>query len=98
MISSGAVKRLLDGRGYGADLGAELLLNAVQVEAVVVGDQVDGQAQVAEAAGAPHAVQVRLRVLGEVEVDDHVHGLDVDTASEEVCTHIRSFVSFSLAH
>ena len=38
----------------------------------------------AEAARAADAVQVRLRRLGEVEVDDDVDGLDVDAAREEV--------------
>lgn len=31
-------------------------------------------------------MEVRLGVLGEVKVDDDVDGLDVDSASEEVCT------------
>lgn len=56
-----------------------------QVDAVVVGDEVDCQAQVPEAAAAAHAVQVGLAVLGEVKVDDHVHALDVDAAREQVC-------------
>lgn len=34
-------------------------------------------------------VQVGLRVLWEVEVDNNVHGLDVDTSSEEVCVCVR---------
>jgi hypothetical protein len=46
----------------------------------LVGDEVDGDAEVAEAAGAPHAMQVRLGVLGKVEVDHNVHGLNVDTS------------------
>lgn len=46
-----------------------------QVEAVLVGDEVDGEAQVAKAPRAAHAMQVGLAVLGEVEVDDHVDGL-----------------------
>lgn len=82
---SGAVECLLDGRGDGSDLCAQLLLYAVQVEAVVVGDEIDGQAQVAKPAGATHSVQVGLGVLGEVKIDDHVDGLDVDAPGEEVC-------------
>lgn len=31
-------------------------------------------------------MQVRLRVLGEVEVDDNVDSLDVDTSGEEICS------------
>jgi hypothetical protein len=40
---------------------------------------------VAEAARAANAVEVRLGVLGEVEVDDDIDGLDIDTAREQVC-------------
>lgn len=56
-----------------------------QVEAVIVGDEVDGQAQVAEAARAANAMQVRLCVLGEVKVDNDVDALDVNAAGEQVC-------------
>ena len=38
----------------------------------------------AEAAGPTDAVEVGLRHLGEVEVDDDVDCLDVDTSGEEV--------------
>ena len=34
---------------------------------------------------APHAVQISLGVLGEVEVDDNVDGLDVDPSCEQIC-------------
>jgi hypothetical protein len=40
---------------------------------------------VAKAARAANAVEVRLGVLGEVEVDDDIDGLDIDTAREQVC-------------
>ena len=66
------------------DLGAELPLDAEQVVAVLVRHERDGDAQVAEAARAAHAVQVGLRVLGEVKADDHVDALHVDAAREEV--------------
>lgn len=56
-----------------------------QVDAVVVGDEVHGQTQVAEPARAADAVQVGLRVLREVEVDDDVHRLNVNATREEVC-------------
>jgi len=77
--------RLVDDRRDGLDLSTELLLDLVQVEAVVVGDEIDGQAQVAEAARATDAMQVGLGVLGKVKIDDDVHGLNVDTSGEEVC-------------
>ena len=78
------VEALVDDLGDRPDLRAELLLDPVQGEAVVVGDEVDGDAHVAEPAGATDAVEVGLSHLGEVEVDDHVHGLDVDTAGEQI--------------
>lgn len=51
---------------------------------VVIGDEIDGNAQVTEAAGTTDTMQVGLGHLGEVEVDDHVDGLDVDTTGEQV--------------
>ena len=56
-----------------------------QVESVVVCDEVDGQAQVAEATRATDAVEVGLATLGEIEVDDDVDGRDVNAASEQIC-------------
>ena len=61
------------------------LLDAEEVVAVLVGDEVDGQTKVPEPAGAADAVKIRLGVLGEVEVDHHVDRLDVDTAGKQVC-------------
>ena len=55
-MRSGAVERFLDCGRDGLDLSAQLLLDAVEVEAVIVGDEVDGQAQVAKAPRASHAV------------------------------------------
>lgn len=65
-------------------LCASHLLDAEEVETVVVGDEVDGQTQVPVATGAADAVQVGLSRLGEVEVDHHVHGLDVDASREQI--------------
>lgn len=81
------VERGVDDLGDGLDLGAQLLLDAVQREAVLVRDEVDGDAEVAEAARAPDAVQVGLGHAREVEVDDHVDGLHVDAAREQVGAH-----------
>jgi len=87
--------RLVDDRRDGLDLSTELLLDLVQVEAVVVGDEIDGQAQVAEAARATDTMQVGLGVLGKVKIDDDVHGLNVDTSGEEVCAIARASRSVS---
>mmetsp|Transcript_2200 Transcript_2200/g.7977 ORF Transcript_2200/g.7977 Transcript_2200/m.7977 type:complete len:876 (+) Transcript_2200:144-2771(+) len=79
-----AVDGAVDGGRDGLDFGAELLLNLVQIVAVVVRNEVDGEAEVAEAAGAADAVQVRLRVFREIEIDHDVDRLNVDAAGEEI--------------
>ena len=91
------VEALVNHLGDGADLRAELVLDPVQGEAVVVRDEVEGDAEVAEAAGPTDAVEVGLRHLGEVEVDDDIDCLDVDTAGEEVCKEMirRPFINSS---
>lgn len=71
-------------RGDGLDLSAQLLLNAIEVQAVVVGDEIDGETQVTKTSGSTNAVEIRLRVLGKVKVDDHIDGRDVNTTSEEI--------------
>lgn len=66
------------------DLCAQLGLDLVQSESVVVGDEIDGNTQVTESSRSADSVQVGLGHLGEVEVDDNVDGLDVDTSGEEI--------------
>ena len=56
----------------------------MQGESVVVGDQVDCKTKVAEPSTSTDPVEVGLGHLGEVEVDDNVDGLDVDTPGEQV--------------
>ncbi len=68
----------------GLDIGPELLLDAVQGEPVVVGDEVDGDTEVPEATGTTNAMQVRLRHAREIEVDHNVDGLNVDASREQV--------------
>lgn len=78
------IETLVDLLRDGLDLRAELLLDLVQVEAVLVRDEVDRKTEVSETTRATDTVQVRLGVLGEVEVDDDVDRLDVNTAREEI--------------
>lgn len=73
-----------DGRD-GLNLSAQLLLDAVEVEPILVGDEVDGESEVAVTSRTSDSVKVRLGVLGEIKVDDDVDGLDVDTTGEEIC-------------
>jgi hypothetical protein len=60
------------------------LFDAEQIHAIVVSNKIHGDAQVTETAGSTDSVQVRLRILREVEVDDDVDALNVDSSREEV--------------
>lgn len=68
--------------GYGLDLSAKLLLDLVQVEAVLIGDEVDGETEMAIPTATTNAMKVCLTVLGKVEIDHYVHGLDVNSPSK----------------
>ena len=49
---------------------------------VIVGDEVDGDTEVTISSWSADSVQVRLCMLGEVKVDDHIHCLNIDTSRE----------------
>ena len=66
----------------GLNLSSQLLLYLVQVESIVVRDEVDGKSKMSVSSRSPYAMQVGLGVLWEVEVDNHVHCLDVNTPSK----------------
>ena len=80
------VKRTIDSVRNGLNLRPQLLLNPVQVKPVLVCDKVDSKTKVSETPATADAVKVRLRILGEVEVDDDVDGLDIDTTGKKVGT------------
>ena len=62
----------------------KFVFNCEEVVLVVLSDEVDSQAEVAEAPGAADSVQVGLCKLGKVEVDNDVDRDDIDTASEQI--------------
>jgi len=80
------IKALVDGMRNRLNLSAQVALDVVQVEAIVPVDQVDSQAKVSVPTRATDAVKVGFGVLGEIEVDDDVHGLNVDAAGEKIRT------------
>lgn len=80
------VQSSVDRGGDGLDLGTEFLFNTVEVESIFVRYQVDGESEVTVSSGTTDPVEVRLGVLGEVEIDDDVDCLDIDTSSEEIGT------------
>jgi len=89
------VQGLVDLLGDGSDVGAQLPLSLVHGLAVLLGYKVNGDSQVPKAPGATNTMQVGLRHLRKVKVDDHVHVLAVDTASEEIRRHEATGVALS---
>lgn len=60
------------------------MLDLVQVETVLIGDQVDSETQVTETTTTTNTVEIGLGVLGEIKINDDVDGLDVDTTGQEI--------------
>jgi len=74
----------LDFPGNGGDLRTQFPLDAVKVEAVLVGDEIDCEAEVSEATRTADPMQIRLRILGKIKVDDYVYGLNIDTSRQQI--------------
>lgn len=70
--------------GDSLDLSTQFLFDLIEVEAILICDEVDGNSQVSESSGTPNSVEISLRVLREIEVDDNVHGLNVDTSGKQI--------------
>jgi len=66
------------------DLGVVELLQLAQGAQVLVGDEVDGHTLSAETTRATNAVNVVLKVAGQVEVDNQRHLLDINTTSQKI--------------
>lgn len=75
--------------GHWVYLGIQFLLDLNHVFLVFLSDEVDGQPYLSEAATAADPMQVDAAFGGEVEVDDHVDGLDVDASGDQVGTDQR---------
>lgn len=66
------------------NLRPEILLDSVEGVPVLVGDEVDGETKMAVTTAAADAMEVRLGVLRQVKVDDHVHGGHIDTTGKKI--------------
>jgi len=67
------------------DLDLEALLDLVEGREVLLAtDEGDGEALGAEATCATDSVEIGVRVLGHVVVEDDIDSLDVDTAAEDI--------------
>jgi len=65
-----------------SDFRAKLLFNSVQSKSVIVSDQVDSNSKVPKPSASANPMEVGLSHLWEVEVDDDVDGLNVNTPGE----------------
>ena len=66
------------------NFGTELLLDPVEVEAIIPIDQVDRHTQVSKTSRSTNTMKVSLRILWKIEVDDYVDGLNVNTTSKKI--------------
>lgn len=87
------VEILVNMSGNGGDFGPKLLFNLVQIEAVIPVDQVDGETKVTKATRSTDSVKIGLGILGEIEVDDDVDSLNINTTGEEIRAHKIAAVS-----
>jgi len=78
------VESLINIRWNGFDLRAKLLLNLIEIESIFVRDKINGKTEVTITARSTNTVKVRFRVLGEIEVDNDVHRLDINTTGEKI--------------
>ena len=85
--SSDSVQVLIDVLRDWLNLGRQFILNLEHVILVVFGDEIEGETEMTESARATNSVEVGVGGAGEVEVDDDVHGLNVDTSREEISAH-----------
>jgi hypothetical protein len=53
-------------------------------KAIFISDQINGNTQVSKSTRTTNSMQVRLGHFGEIEIDDDVHSLDVNTTSEQI--------------
>lgn len=74
----------VDDSGDGLNLGAQFGLDAVEILTVLVREEGDGKTKMTEATGTTNAMEVRLGSAGEIEVDDNIDGLDIDTTGEQI--------------
>lgn len=79
-----SVQSLIDLRGDGLDLSSQFVLDSIKVVSILEGNHVDSETEMSETARSADSVEVSFRVLGEVEVDDHIDRLDIDTSGEEI--------------
>ena len=82
-----SIKLFVDSLRDGLNVSVELFLNSLEIVSVVVGDEVDGETQVAEPSRSTDTVQVGLGHIRKVKVNNAIDGLNVNASSEQVGTY-----------
>jgi len=90
---SHSVQVLVDVLRNRADLAVEFFLNLEQVGLVVFSDEVDGDTEMSKTTRSTDSVEMGLCILREIEVDDNIHTLDVDTSCEKISANQASSLS-----
>ena len=80
------VQTLVDLLWDGLNLSAEFLFNLIQIKSILIGDKVDCETEMSKPTRTADTVKISLRVLREIEIDNDVDGLDIDTTGKEVRT------------
>lgn len=90
------------------NLGSQFLFNSVQSKPVIIGDQVDRDSKVAESSTTTNPMKVSFCHFWEVEINDDVDCLDIDTTGEKIAANkvpaesgaeiMEDSVSVSLRH
>lgn len=68
----------------GLDFRAQFLLNPVKIITIVPIDQVDSQTQMTKPARTTDTMKICLSILREIEIDDNVYRLDINTTSQQI--------------
>lgn len=56
----------------------------MKIKPIFVSDQIDSDTEMSETSGSANSVQVGLCHLGEIEINNNVHSLYIDTSREEI--------------
>ena len=66
------------------DLGVQLVLNLEQVLLIVISDEVDCKTKMTKSTRSAYSVEIGLGKSWEVEIDDNVDGLNINTSGKNV--------------
>lgn len=78
------IKPSIDDLGDRLYLRPELLFNFIQIKPVFICYQVDRKTEMTEPSRTANTMQICFAIFREIEVDNDIHSLDIDTTREKV--------------